>query len=234
MATAPSQLRVEAERLEADGVSGGLATGWVDDYEELWREREELRRRVERLEARVREAAAPAKRERSRSRPLALVLHLAFVVLCAVALLTTAAMIAVVGGLYGVEEEAKPSASAAPPPAMHDRQASGGASGAVASATPATPERRDAAAPGLPVLRVTAARGESWLRVTDVSRAGKVLFEGVLARGRSTAFEGERLALRVGAPENLDAALDGEPVRLPDGTADVVVEAGRIRVVSSG
>ena len=159
---------------------------------------------------------------------------LAAAALCLVALLATAAMVAVVGGLYGVDENAKPPASAASPPPTAERQESDPGPGTPAESVAAAPEHRDSAATGPPTLRLTAPRGESSLRVTDLSRAGKVLFEGVLARGRSAAFEGDRLTLRVGAPENLDAALDGEPLPRPDGTADVVVEAGRIRVVSSG
>jgi hypothetical protein len=53
----------------------------------------------------------------------------------------------------------------------------------------------------------------------------------MLEQGRSLRFAGKRLWIRLGAPSNLEASLNGERVRLPDDTANVVVTAAGVPTV---
>jgi cytoskeleton protein RodZ len=73
-------------------------------------------------------------------------------------------------------------------------------------------------------LVVTAARGDCWLSVRVGSREGAVLYEGMLAEGTSLRFARKRLWLRMGAPWNLRAELNGRVLRdLPPDTGNVLV-----------
>jgi cytoskeleton protein RodZ len=109
--------------------------------------------------------------------------------------------------------------------------------GPAAKRPPATPvrvrpSRRREARPATLVL--IAARGPCWLRVHLGSEAGRRLHEGMLEQGRSLRFAGKRLWIRLGAPRNLEASLNGEPARLPDDTANVVVTTAGVRTVEVG
>jgi Helix-turn-helix domain/RodZ C-terminal domain len=102
---------------------------------------------------------------------------------------------------------------------------------------PPTPARvtrpaRHGARPAALVL--TAARGPCWLSAHLGSRAGRRLHEGMLEQGQSLRLAGKRLWIRLGAPSNLEASLTGEPARLPDDTANVVVTAGGLRTIERG
>ena len=83
-------------------------------------------------------------------------------------------------------------------------------------------------------LLLTAAHGRCWLHVNLGSRAGRYLYEGSLEQGQSLRFAGKRLWIRVGAPQNLEASLNGAPASLPDDTANVVVTAAGVRTVERG
>ena len=74
-------------------------------------------------------------------------------------------------------------------------------------------------------LWLTASRGSSWLEVRSGSARGRVLYAETLSAGRSAAFRGRRLWLRLGAASNLDASLGGRPLRLPGGTYSTLVTA---------
>jgi cytoskeleton protein RodZ len=82
-------------------------------------------------------------------------------------------------------------------------------------------------------LVLTAAHGPCWLRVQVGSRVGRYLHEGTLEQGQSLSFAGKRLRIRLGAPSNLEASLNGAPARLPDDTANVIVTAAGVRTVES-
>jgi hypothetical protein len=56
----------------------------------------------------------------------------------------------------------------------------------------------------------------------------------MLAQGGSLHFAARRLWIRLGAPQNLDASLNGRPATLPDDTANVVVTTAGIRTVALG
>ena len=83
-------------------------------------------------------------------------------------------------------------------------------------------------------LLLTAAHGRCWLHVNLGSRAGRYLYEGSLEQGQSLRFAGRRLWIRLGAPQNLEASVNGAPARLPDDTANVVVTAAGVRTVERG
>ncbi len=74
------------------------------------------------------------------------------------------------------------------------------------------------------VFVVSAARGDCWVQARAGSGTGRVLFEGVLARGRSVRLEATRVWLRLGAAANVDMVVDGRPRALPPGTVDVLVD----------
>jgi hypothetical protein len=102
---------------------------------------------------------------------------------------------------------------------------------------PPTPVRVAAPAlrePRAATLVLTAARGPCWLSVHLGSVGGKRLHEGMLEQGQSLRFAGKRLWIRLGAPRSLDASLNGEPARLPNDTANVVVSTAGVRTVDFG
>lgn len=74
-----------------------------------------------------------------------------------------------------------------------------------------------------------ASRGPCWLAVRRGSASGPVLYERMLETGRHAGFAGGRLWIRIGAPWNLDATLNGKPVRLPATVGDVLVTPGAVR-----
>ena len=113
----------------------------------------------------------------------------------------------------------------------------GGSVGADASlgegrvAGPALAESRPAAPDARVTLRLSAARASSWVVARRGSAAGRVLFRGTLATGRSLRLRGERLWLRLGAPAGLRARLDGRALALPARTSTILVRKGGLRVV---
>lgn len=83
-------------------------------------------------------------------------------------------------------------------------------------------------------VELTATRGASWLEVRAGSGRGESLFVDTLDRGDRERFSEERLWLRFGAAQNVDATLNGEPVDLPGGTTTVVVSPSGVRTVGAG
>jgi hypothetical protein len=82
-------------------------------------------------------------------------------------------------------------------------------------------------------LRLAAVAGPSWVSVRRGSGEGKVVWEGTLARGRALQLHGRRLWLRLGAPESLNARLDGKRAGLPEGPSTLVATRSGLRVLSS-
>jgi hypothetical protein len=68
-----------------------------------------------------------------------------------------------------------------------------------------------------------AVRGPCWLTVRLGSETGKVLYQRTLEQDATARFVARRLWIRFGAPWNLDATLDGNPLRLPATTGNAVV-----------
>jgi RodZ C-terminal domain len=90
---------------------------------------------------------------------------------------------------------------------------------------PATPATR---------LVLTATRGESWIEVRAGSETGVSLYEGTLARGDRLSYAHNRLWLRFGLPENVDARIDGEPAELPPGVLTMLLHGGRLTAAEPG
>jgi hypothetical protein len=110
----------------------------------------------------------------------------------------------------GAEETTAPTAST-PPPAV-----------TTTKAERTKPSRHGR--PALARLVMTAAGDECWLSVRLGSRDGPVLYEGLLQEGDSLRFVRRRLWVRIGAPWNLRARLNGRTVRdLPADTGNVLV-----------
>jgi cytoskeleton protein RodZ len=74
-------------------------------------------------------------------------------------------------------------------------------------------------------IELRATRGPCWLLVRLGSENGRVLYEATLAQDGSALFIARRLWIRFGAPWNLEATLDGNPLRLPATTRSAVVTA---------
>jgi hypothetical protein len=94
---------------------------------------------------------------------------------------------------------------------------------------------RPAAAPHRPAtarISLVASRGPCWLSVRLGSETGRVLYERTLAQGESARFAGARLWLRIGAPWNLDATLNGKSVQLPGSLGNVLVTPAGVRTQS--
>ena len=79
---------------------------------------------------------------------------------------------------------------------------------------------------------VTASRGPCWLDVRKGSATGPQVFERTLQPNESARFVARRLWVRLGAPWNADATLNGKPVRLPTAIADVLVTSRGITLVA--
>jgi cytoskeleton protein RodZ len=90
------------------------------------------------------------------------------------------------------------------------------------AARPTTPP---AARQPLTVARIVlvARRGRCWLSVHQGSATGRLVYERTLEQGRTANFASTRLWIRIGAPWNVDATLNGKAVQLPASTGDVVV-----------
>jgi hypothetical protein len=228
MALTPVEMqRVELKR-SANGYDCAEADRLIEEfaegYEAIWLERIELQERVEELERRL-------GRSRRRHR------------LASGALLFAAALAGAVVLWLGWEDRSSgevappaPSGAAAPASRSADEVDDGrSAHGSAPVSDPAVDSRTRAArvTPARLVLRAT--RGESWLMVRRGSESGPLVYEGTLASGRSLRLAGKRLWLRVGAPANLAAELNGKRANgLPSSTADVVVTRAGIRLLSAG
>jgi hypothetical protein len=69
---------------------------------------------------------------------------------------------------------------------------------------------------------LVAARGPCWL---EVRSGGRRLYEKELTQGERALFTGRRLWIRLGAPWNVDATVNGKPRSLPQITGNIVVTA---------
>lgn len=70
---------------------------------------------------------------------------------------------------------------------------------------------------------LVASRGPCWLSVRLGSDSGRLLYERTLEGGQRARFVARRLWLRIGAPWNVDATLNGRRMQLPGSLANVVV-----------
>jgi cytoskeleton protein RodZ len=105
------------------------------------------------------------------------------------------------------------------PPVRHVR-----ASTVTRTHPPARPRRPKPAAR----LSLVAARGPCWLSVRLGSETGKVLYERTLEQGETARFAGRRIWIRLGAPWNVDATLNGRHASLPGSIGNIVVTPTRL------
>lgn len=108
---------------------------------------------------------------------------------------------------------------AAPPPTS---------SVAATTTTKVAPPPAKPPAPRLARITLSATRGPCWLSVHVGSASGTFVWEGTLETGKSLHFVSKRLWMRIGAPWNLDAKLNGKAATLPPTTGDFLVTARRV------
>jgi cytoskeleton protein RodZ len=90
--------------------------------------------------------------------------------------------------------------------------------------TPTSKAPKRVATPTTGRLVLTATRGDCWLSVRSGSGDGRVLYEGMVSAGEQVRVAGPRLWVRIGAPWNLEATLNGRQVQgLPADTGNVLV-----------
>lgn len=94
---------------------------------------------------------------------------------------------------------------------------------AAASAAPHVRVRTTAPPPVEARLVLAATRGPCWLSVRLGSETGRLVYEGTLDPARTVRFSGKRLWIRIGAPWNLLATLNGKPMALPSALGNVMV-----------
>jgi transcriptional regulator with XRE-family HTH domain len=129
-------------------------------------------------------------------------------------------VLAVVGvallGLLGWRLASGGHRAAAPtPPATHT----------TTTPPPSTTTITRAVNPTPPTARImfVATRGPCWLGVHLDSATGTPVYETTLLQGKTARFVSRRLWIRIGAPWNVDATLNGKAVQLPSATGNVVV-----------
>ena len=92
--------------------------------------------------------------------------------------------------------------------------------------------QRARSSPKVARVVLTAARGDCWLLVRVDSEAGLVLYENTLTRGHSASFARPRLWIRLGAPGNVSATLNGRPIEgLPRNPTNILVSPRGARTV---
>jgi hypothetical protein len=96
------------------------------------------------------------------------------------------------------------------------------------------PARTKPVVPAVARVTLAATRGPCWLAVHVGSATGAFVWEGTLEPGRTVHFVSKQLWMRLGAPWNVDAQLNGKPTVLPTKTGDVVVTARGIATPASG
>jgi cytoskeleton protein RodZ len=130
-------------------------------------------------------------------------------------LLVVAALAASIAGLAWRLSSKRSHPATPPPPPAQTRPTT-------RAALPVAP--RTATQP-VSVARIVlvATRGPCWLSVHLGSATGRSVYEGTLEQGRTARFSSTRLWIRIGAPWNIDATLNGKAVQVPAATGDVVV-----------
>lgn len=86
-------------------------------------------------------------------------------------------------------------------------------------------------APAAIHVTLTAARDDSWVEVRRESSTGRVLFDGIVQKGKSIRVAGHRFWARFGALGNFDLTVNGRPVHPAfNGTVDTLITASAIRL----
>jgi cytoskeleton protein RodZ len=113
-----------------------------------------------------------------------------------------ASAVAVLGGLALLDLDSNKGAPPVPATAA-PRAARKAGAGHPSLATAPAPRKRAT------TLVLAAVRGDCWLSVRRASSAGTVVWQGILRRGSSLRFARMPLWIRMGAPWNVAARLDG-------------------------
>jgi Helix-turn-helix domain len=92
-----------------------------------------------------------------------------------------------------------------------------------ATQAPAPAPRKARPRPNAPTLALVAARGGCWIEAHADSRAGPLLYRATLPPGGRLRLPARRLWLRLGAPWNLEARLDGHRIALPSTVGNVMI-----------
>jgi cytoskeleton protein RodZ len=100
------------------------------------------------------------------------------------------------------------------------------------AALPAAP-RTATQPPTVARIVLVASRGRCWLSIHLGSATGRLVYQRTLEQGRTARFVSTRLWIRIGAPWNLDATLNGKAVQLPASTGDVVVTPTGLRATTA-
>jgi Helix-turn-helix domain/RodZ C-terminal domain len=100
-----------------------------------------------------------------------------------------------------------------------------------ATATVRTPPPVQQTRPAVARLTLAAVRGPCWISVRLGSERGRLLFERTLEPGGTARFAARRLWIRLGAPWNLDATLNGTSVQLPAALGNVTVTPTRVAAI---
>src|SRR6476659_2265773 len=79
---------------------------------------------------------------------------------------------------------------------------------------------------------LVARRGRCWLSIHLGSATGRSVYQRTLEQGRTARFVSRRLWIRIGAPWNLDATLNGKAVQLPASTGDVLASPTGLRATT--
>jgi hypothetical protein len=87
------------------------------------------------------------------------------------------------------------------------------------AAAPSTPHKAKKAAVPAPVaappgLAITAVRGPSYVAIRRGDAAGRVVFQGTVARGHTEPFRGKRFWITVSTPENLRIKVRGTTIHV--------------------
>jgi transcriptional regulator with XRE-family HTH domain len=83
-----------------------------------------------------------------------------------------------------------------------------------------------ATGPAIAHIVLVATRGDCWLSIRAGSRDGRVIDEQLLRKGATLRVAAKRLWIRIGAPWNLEATLNGRVLRdLPTVTGNIIVTA---------
>jgi len=197
-------LRTYADYL---GLDGQL---YLDEYNSRFAAAEEL--------------ASFAQSETPRRRHRRMESNLVVVALAAIVAVTVLLVIGLAGIGSGSDDDAPPPLTTTDPTTT---SASSGETTTAQEAAPATAPRAR--------LVLTAVQGGSYLQVRNGSAGGKLLWEGTLEQGQTQRFvKYRRLWIDLGDPQNLNAKLNGLRVDLPAQPAVVLVNANRIRTISTG
>ena len=87
------------------------------------------------------------------------------------------------------------------------------------------PAHRKATAPPPRGITIKASRGDCWLDARAASPTGRVLFYGLLRRGRTLRLRAQRVWVRFGFAPNVDVRVNGQLRRVSNSTSALVLSS---------